>query len=207
MVWALGTLSTVAAGPKLSHFAAAMIDSTAGDDALEVKLDFASGVDLGGLKLEFEKTKLDDIKSIYGGESHFQGDAGNAVTWLCYTVPAAGKAAPTTVWFTSTSEMSGPGDTLSMVAVQRVDAAMSDGCAVAPNDFPVPGFAIPGVGASVTAIKSRFGAKLERRTSTLYFSSIHPAADDSSLSTYETIGYAVADGVVTAVAIIQVTTD
>ena len=45
-----------------------------------------SGINMGALHVQFEKTTLDDVRrSASAGEISHQGDAGDSIYWLCYT--------------------------------------------------------------------------------------------------------------------------
>lgn len=75
------------------------------------------GVTLGDFRVEFESTKLEDIrqKASRGAISH-QGDAAGTVNWLCYTVRHG--AMSDRIWITS-SEMGGPEGFITGVTATR----------------------------------------------------------------------------------------
>jgi hypothetical protein len=196
-------------GAKLSNFADLFFSGTVGESAPELTLDFVPGTVLGAMSLVFEKTRLDDLQKAFGGTLHAQGDAGNGVTWLCFTQHAATKAdTPKTVWFTSTNEMADTGYTLSMVVVQNVDAAKVSGCATAPAALSFPSFGVPALGVSLNDLKQKFGSARRDRQGNVYFNSTRPTNDGSGMSIYQSAGYFVnKKGVVTGFALSQVTTD
>lgn len=194
--------------PRLGNFVGLVFSGTTGESAPEIDMDFAAGATLGTTPLLFEKTTLDNLVTTYGGTIHSQGDAGDAVSWLCYTQHARTRAdTPRTVWFTSTSEMAGSGHTLSMVAVENVDAGRVSGCLTAPKGFTFPSFGVPAVGASFGDLKSRFKTLHRDRQGNVYFDSIRPLNDGTGSSVYQTLGYRVnRKGRILAIALSQVTT-
>ncbi|MDR3473993.1 MAG: hypothetical protein P4M09_20230 [Devosia sp.] len=197
-----------ATAPRLSNFADLIFSGTTGESAPEVNADFTAGATLGGAPLVFEKTRLDDLMASYGGTIHSQGDAGNAVSWLCYTRHARHKTdTPETVWFTSTGEIAGGGHTLSMLAVENVDAGKVSGCLTAPKGFAFPSFGVPAVGSTFADLKARFATLHKDRQGNVYFDSARPLNDGSGASVYQTLGYRLnKKDKVLAIAVTQVTT-
>jgi hypothetical protein len=67
----------------------------------------AAGLRMGSLRIVFERTTLDEVRSAAGSSrvAH-HGDAGDSVYWLCYTRqgPQAQR-----IWIVSSGEMGGPG--------------------------------------------------------------------------------------------------
>lgn len=195
--------------PKLSNFADVMTAGIVGESAPEVDVDFAGGITLGSMPLTLEKTTLDQIQGGFGGLLHSQGDAGSAVTWLCYTRHAKTKAdTPTTVWFTSDNEMAGGTDAVSMVVVENVDASKVSGCATAPKTFAFPIFGAPAIGASLADLQAKFGVLKRDRQHNAYYNSTRPVGDGSGKSIYQKLGYVLSKkGAVFGIALSQVTTD
>jgi len=196
-------------GPKLSNFADVVVAGIVGESAPEVDIDFAAGTTIGQMPIAFEKTTLDLIQGSYGGLLHTQGDAGNAVTWLCYTQHAKTKAdIPTTVWFISDNEMAGGTDTVSTIVVENVDASKVSGCATASKTFVFPTFGIPSIGASPADLQAKFGALKRDRQHNAYYDSTRPVGDGSGKSVYQKLGYVISKkGTVSGLALSQVTTD
>ena len=65
------------------------------------------GFRMGPLDIRFEKTTLADIQQAIGvGRIASQGDAGEAVLWLCYTLTDARNVGR--LWISASSEMGGP---------------------------------------------------------------------------------------------------
>lgn len=68
----------------------------------------STGITLGALHVQFEQTTLERVlKTIGTGQIAHHGDAGNSVSWLCYTVPNQDGASR--MWLTS-GEMGGGQD-------------------------------------------------------------------------------------------------
>ena len=200
--------SPTPSAPRLSNFVDLVFSGTTGESAPLVDGDLAAGVTLGTAPLLLEKTRIDDLATQYGGTIHSQGDAGDAVSWLCYTQHARTKAdTPKTVWFTSSGEMAGEGHTLSMVAVENVDAAKLSGCLTAPKGFAFPSFGVPAIGANLTDLKAKFPALHRDKQGNVYFDSVRPLGDGTGASTYQALGYRLSrKGLVSAITLSQVTT-
>jgi hypothetical protein len=197
------------AGPKLSNFADLVVAGIVGENAPEVSLDFTPSTAIGSMPLAFEKTTLDDIQAVYGGQVHAQGTADSAASWLCYTQHARTRAdTPKTVWFISTKAVAGKGNTLSTLVVENVDAGKVSGCLTAPRAFSFPAFSVPAIGASLADLKTRFGVLTKDKQRNVYYDSAHALGDGSGQSVYETLGYRMTrQGVVNGIAMSQTTTD
>jgi hypothetical protein len=196
--------------PRLTDFANLMFSGTASENAPELDTDLGTGTMLGGTPLTFEKTRLDDLQHQYGGFEHTQGDAGDGVTWLCYTWRLANDGSgPTTVWFMSSNEMADVGHTLSMLVVEKIDASRLGGCADAPAALVMPSFSVPALGASLTDITAKLGhAPIDRPTHSVYYDSVRARNDGSGMSVYQTLGYLLDGGeTATGFALSQATTD
>jgi hypothetical protein len=195
--------------PRLTDFAGLMFSGTASENAPELDTDFAAGAMLGSAPLVFEKTRLDDLQLQYGGTEHTQADAGDGVTWLCFTWHPSSSSGPATVWFMSTHEMADIGNTLSMVVLEKIDASRLDGCAEAPAALVVPTFALPAPGASLTDIKAKLGnSPPDRQSDSVYYDSTRALNDGSGMSVYQSLGYTLdRSGSTTGIALSQVTTD
>jgi hypothetical protein len=197
------------AAPALTDFAGLFVSGTVGENAPELATDFSAGATLGSAPLGLEQVSLDDLASRLGGSLHATGDAATGVTWLCFTQHARSRRdVPRTVWFvSSTGAATGP-HALAMVIVENVDAARRDGCTTASPDFAFPSFGIPVVGARRTDLKHAFGSDRADRQGNVYYNSTRPAADGSTRSIYQRLGYRLdRAGLVTGFAIAQVTTD
>jgi hypothetical protein len=199
-----------APAPRLSNFADTVFAGIVGENAPILSIDLATGTTMGGTPLSFEKTTLDQLQQSFGGLIHSQGDASDAVSWLCYTQHAAKKGdTPTTVWFTSTNGAASASPTLSMVVVQHVDASHKSGCATAPKTFTFPSFAIPALGATLDALSAKYGPIKRDRQGNVYFTSTRPLGDGTGKTVYQTLGYVIGrkKDVVSGIALTQVTTN
>jgi hypothetical protein len=194
-------------GPKLSNFADVVVAGISGENAPEVSLDFATGTAIGSMPLAFEKTKLDDIQAIYGGQIHAQGEGDSAASWLCYTQHARTKAdTPKTVWFISTKQTAAQGKALSTLVVENVDAGKVSGCLTAPKAFTFPAFGVPSLGATYADLQARFGALTKDRQKNVYYDSTHALGDGTGQSVYEILGYRMTrKGLVNGIALSQTT--
>jgi hypothetical protein len=79
----------------------------------------AVGLRMGRLTVSFEKTPLREVMRNAGGVIAHQGDAGESVYWLCYTIVE--KKHSERLSLTASGEMGGPDQTVSSV-VRRVSA-------------------------------------------------------------------------------------
>jgi hypothetical protein len=92
-------------------------------------------ITIGDFDVRLEVTNLTDVTSAFGGEIHHQGEAGEAVTWLCYTRDER------VFWFYSDGEM-GDGK-VNMVAVEDAPGASTGaGCSEAHRAFDSIDFGI-----------------------------------------------------------------
>ncbi len=84
------------------------------------------GVRLGAWSLRFEATRLAEVVAALGvGAIQHQGEAGEALAWLCYDLPEA------RLWLLS-SEMGGAEAVLTGAVLQAGDA-LADGCPPLPG--------------------------------------------------------------------------
>ena len=91
----------------------------------------SNGVVLGGLHVVFVKTTLRDvIKSMNSGRIDSQGEAGEAILWICYTLVAP--KGNERVWVIASAEMGGPDH-----EVTEIDAKLIHAMAPTP-DCPAP---------------------------------------------------------------------
>lgn len=197
------------AAPKLSNFADLVFDGFVGENAPELSADFAAGLTLGTLPLQLEKTRLSDIEAAFGGQQHSQGDPANGATWLCYTQHARTKLdTPKTVWFIADDKTAAPGQTLTLIVVEDVDAGKVSGCLTAPKTFTWPAFGVPTIGATLPDIEAKLGPSPKDRQGNVYYTSTRPLSDGSGKSVYQTLGYVLnRKGAVLGLSLSQVTTD
>lgn len=93
----------------------------------------STGITLDSLRIDFERTSLSDVRNAVGvGHISRQGDAGDSVTWLCYTLPAAQGASR--LWLTS-GEMGG-GRYITEVSIRMSNAfTPRPACPLLPKRF------------------------------------------------------------------------
>lgn len=96
--------------------------------AARSKTEPATRLDMGTFEVRFEQTTLASVRRAAGlGTVAFQGDAGDSMAWLCYTLPEQ------RVWIMS-GEMGGPAHTVMSVALQALrEAPASDACPMLPD--------------------------------------------------------------------------
>jgi hypothetical protein len=77
-----------------------------------LKKDPVQKINVGKFAAEFEKTTLDEIRSVLGaGTIEHAGEAGESQYWLCYSLPGQ------RIWFISHGEMGGEEHVLTQVHV------------------------------------------------------------------------------------------
>jgi hypothetical protein len=119
------------------------------------------GLTLGTLKIQYGQTTLPELlRAIKSGSIQHQGDAGESVYWLCYTVLKDSYNAR--IWIEAPGEMGGSEHAVTDVAVQRVtrNRPLPD-CPVLPEQYEPLSFN-NGVwlGASKATVEKAFPAGL-----------------------------------------------
>lgn len=103
-----------------------------------LRLRPATHLSLGPIVARFEETTLSHVcRDTETGAIAHQGDAGNSIHWLCYTVPRSGSAER--LWIVA-SEMGGADHTITeMIATQVASdaAAPTAGCPALPSRFRI----------------------------------------------------------------------
>jgi hypothetical protein len=168
-------------------------------------------ITIGSFSVQLEITHLDAVKKQFGGVIRGAGDAGNAVTWLCY----AGKSeqqAPVVYWFASNDEMSGNHHEVTQVAIQANPSGVAPlGCSEAPTSLTGIDFGVPSIGATVDAVARHFGAgKPDARGYVSYASSTPVQGEgkgDEDARVTQSVQYRMRDSVVTVISVSQVTAD
>ena len=80
----------------------------------------ATDLVMGKLEVQLEITTLGDISAAAGrGAVSHQGDAGDSVYWLCYTLPHQ------RVWILSNGEMGGPEHAVTEIDAEKINASAS----------------------------------------------------------------------------------
>lgn len=99
-------------------------------------LALLSGAMLGNYHLRFEETTLAQVQQVVGvnsGIAH-QGDAGESIYWLCYTIP--GEHAGQRLWLIADGEMGGQEHDITELMVQGVSGAVpTSDCPALPSRF------------------------------------------------------------------------
>src|SRR5712691_1708962 len=79
----------------------------------------ATHLKMGDLEVRFEETTLRAVSGTAGvGSMHHQGDAGESIYWLCYTVQGDAKAQR--IWIVAHGEMGGLDHAVTMVTAQEL---------------------------------------------------------------------------------------
>jgi hypothetical protein len=79
----------------------------------------ATHLKMGDLEVRFEETTLRAVSGTAGvGSMHHQGDAGESIYWLCYTVQGDAKAQR--IWIVAHGEMGGLEHAVTMVTAQEL---------------------------------------------------------------------------------------
>ena len=127
----------------------------------------------GPVRMELQHTKLAQVKKLFGGTIMTQGDNKTLVNWLCYHTDGSGKTQAANTWFIS--NILGGGEFIMIVAVQAASPNQIPGdCQPAPKNFQIPNLGIPGLGASLSDLKGKFGAA---SGSTIAYRADEPGAD------------------------------
>jgi hypothetical protein len=108
-----------------------------------------STIEVGGLKLNLQSTKLTEVQKRFGGTIQTLGEGSGQATWLCYHTGEA------STWFLSNAL--GGQEFVMMVAVEASTRMPAD-CEPASDKFALPDLGIPGLGATTADLKATFGA-------------------------------------------------
>lgn len=111
----------------------------------------------GPLRMELQHTRLQQVAKLFGGTIKSQGSEKSLANWLCYHTDGSGKTQAANTWFISNTL--GGGEFIMIVAVQAANPGQVPGdCEPAPKNFQLPNLGIPGLGASASDLKAKFGA-------------------------------------------------
>jgi len=149
----------------------------------------------GPLKMELQHTKLAQVKKLFGGTVLTQGDNKTLGSWLCYHTDGGGKSEAASTWFIS--NILGGGEFIMIVAVQAANPGQIPGdCQAAPKNFQIPNLGIPGLGASLSDLKAKFGAA---SGSNIAYRADEPGADALGTAlNAQYIGYIMSGGRISA---------
>jgi hypothetical protein len=88
------------------------------------------GLHMGAFKLVFEKTTIDEmLQQVGSGVMHAQGDAGEAIAWLCYTV----RPLKERIWIIASAEMGGPEHRITNISASYANGVPTQDCPELPN--------------------------------------------------------------------------
>ena len=163
----------------------------------QVAKDISTGVTAGATAIEFEKTAMADFPTLFGGELHQQGDAGAALSWVCYTSPEK------TIWFYGDSEM-GHG-LLTAIGIDNTKADPTEGCADLPEQLNALDFSIPMLGATINQVKTHFGALPEPDQGAFAYKSELPLNDGNLNIRFQDVIYQTDGKAVTGLVLDQLT--
>jgi hypothetical protein len=161
----------------------------------------------GSFNVQLEVTPLDAVKKQFGGTIRGAGDAGEAVTWLCYMGKNA-EQKPVVYWFASNDEMSGDHHEVTQVAVQaNPSGSVPKGCSTAPASLTGIDFGVPSVGSTLDAVAKHFGEGKPDARGYLGYASEVEVKEPKDLTVIQSVQYRVREGVVTTVSVSQVSTN
>ena len=139
----------------------------------------SSTITLGPLKVTFDKTTLDEIRTEIGvGRIEHQDDAVESSYWLCYSVVGSGPKEK--VWFLSHGEMGGPDHVIHGIAARALsDSSSVDTCSDLPQKFRTLSLD-SGIwlGTTSTAIRKKLGEPSLSRDSWLHYESLRELRGD-----------------------------
>jgi hypothetical protein len=85
---------------------------------------------MGRVELVFEKTTLDEmLRQVGSGVMHRQGNAGEAIGWLCYTVHPLKER----LWIIASAEMGGPEQRITEISASYEISEPAQHCPELPN--------------------------------------------------------------------------
>ena len=115
-----------------------------GGPALDIQLD--------GVKVKLEETKLADIAARFGGEINTTGEEAS-FAWLCYAAPAAGDGGASLTWFYA---VDAEVQLVSGIAVEYASDEPVPGCTNLEKPLGLT-TGLPGLGAPVADLDTVFG--------------------------------------------------
>ena len=105
---------------------------------------------IGNFTGKFEDTRFDEVERTFGGVPHKEGDASEAVVWLCYTLPQNQR-----IWLSS-GELAGGTyiDEVDMVALPASTSASAQCPAIQAKTHNVDGVSL---GMTKANVRARLG--------------------------------------------------
>jgi hypothetical protein len=166
-----------------------------------------TGLIMGRLHVMFEKTRLSDVLQEAGGAIAEQGDAGEHVLWLCYTI--TNKSQTQRLWITSSGEMGGRDHTVSGILAQVVSDGPTSDCPTLPTALrPVSLSNHLWLGITQTRLVSIFGASPGIRGAWrgyLYQGKLKGSCEPDGFDVLNSIEWTTNDGLLDAIDASQVT--
>jgi len=159
-----------------------------------------TGIAVGDYAFAMEETPLTTIAEYMGGKLHMTGDAGEAMTWLCYTTDSQA------LYIYSDGEM-GDGRPTAVVVDNRGGAPKSAGCSPYLGDTPVIDFGILMLGGTSKAVQSAYGQVTPDETGSFAYGSITPQPGSDIMVQWQDVYYHETHGVIDAVGVVQETGD
>jgi hypothetical protein len=155
-----------------------------------------SGIELGKLRVQLQRTRLAEVQRAFGGTIYEEGRGTGIARWLCYESPQA------TTWLMSNSL--GGGEFIMMVAVSAGPSGGS--CDKAPEGFPMAQLGVPGLGESLGELKERFGSATIGSHSDVSYRADRPAKDGlGTANDAQYLGYVVRGGSIVGVGVGETT--
>lgn len=145
----LAPLPAVAdSAPMLAGFAREVTHDA--DPLNEVTETPVTAIIIGDLVVELEKTPMQAVADVFGGAVLSSGEAGEAMSWLCYT------RGERTIWFYEDGEFGG--GNVNMVAVETTPGTTDRAsCIEGPAGLDTIDFGVPAISADWSEVMDRFG--------------------------------------------------
>jgi hypothetical protein len=156
-------------------------------------------VSVGAHAVVLEQTPIAEIAAALGGASHNWGQAGEAVTWACFSRGAE------TLWLYSDGEM-GDGKVTGIGLDARDAAPASAQCADWPAAIAV-NLGIMGIGMPMDAIIPNYGTSEPDEHGWMRSVSLVPDPADAQFQIWQELTFRQTDGIIDAVAVLQDTGD
>jgi hypothetical protein len=159
----------------------------------------------GPLAVGLEVTPLGEVQRRFGGRIGHAGDAGEAVSWLCF-IGRSPAGTPIAYWFMANDEMSGDSHEVTEVAVQSNPPATAlHACKGAPATLGGVGFGVPSVGRREGEVIKYFGGGHPDRRGYLSYSSEVRSKTSAGFTVLQSVRYLFVNGMVNTISVSQVT--
>ena len=152
-----------------------------------VATDFAEQLLVGKLRLQFEKTELEEIRANLGPVPYgMSGDASTSIRWLCYSLPEQ------LLWFGSGEMGGGRVLTRLRAVVVTADDPRLDECPEVPETFQPVRFAFGWLGTNVAAVRDALGRPsgvVDDQTVYFYSGKLNKSGIEYDVSTYASMKF------------------